>query len=286
MKRALILFFTASAWACQIVDGDRILGKDLGAANPAFASLDPALDLGATPMAGVRRMFHASLLARLARENSIALAAPIAEVCFERATEPLTAAKLLPALERAVGLAGAKVEILDYSRYGVPRGDLEFTRSGLSASGMWRGRVVYSDRRSAPVWARVRVTTEQTWLEAVQPLTAGAAIQRADLAVRHGPRFPFGPEPVAAVDRAAGLTPVRTIPGGATLFATMLVAPREVERGDKVSVQVSSGGARISFDGTAESSGRAGETVLIRNPANGRLFQGRIQSKGKVVVKL
>ena len=65
----------------------------------------------------------------------------------------------------------------------------------------------------------------------------------------------------------------------------MLIAPHEVERGSTVSVQVISGDASISFDATAESSGRTGESVLIRNPENGRYFQARVEGKGKVSVK-
>jgi flagella basal body P-ring formation protein FlgA len=70
------------------------------------------------------------------------------------------------------------------------------------------------------------------------------------------------------------------------ILASMLVSPREVERGDKVTVEVSSGSARLSFDGTAQSPGRAGESILIRNPESGRLFHARVEAKGRVMVKL
>jgi flagella basal body P-ring formation protein FlgA len=65
----------------------------------------------------------------------------------------------------------------------------------------------------------------------------------------------------------------------------MLAAPRDVERGDQVAVEVSSGGARLAFEATAESSGRAGDSIVIRNPANGGMFQARVEAKGKVSVK-
>ena len=65
----------------------------------------------------------------------------------------------------------------------------------------------------------------------------------------------------------------------------MLTTPREVERGDKIAVEVSSGGALLAFEATAESSGRAGDSIVVRNPENGRLFQAKVEGKGKVWVK-
>jgi hypothetical protein len=62
------------------------------------------------------------------------------------------------------------------------------------------------------------------------------------------------------------------------------VAP-EVERGDQVAVQVQSGAARLAFEAKAESSGHTGDSVQVRNPENGRLFQAKVEGKGKVVVQ-
>ena len=59
----------------------------------------------------------------------------------------------------------------------------------------------------------------------------------------------------------------------------------EVLRGAQVSVEVTSGGALVRFQADAESSGRTGESVLIRNPENGKLFQARVEGKGKVMVQ-
>ena len=58
-----------------------------------------------------------------------------------------------------------------------------------------------------------------------------------------------------------------------------------VERGEAVSVEVHSGAARLAFASTAESSGHSGESILVRNPQNGKLFQAKVQSKGKVLVQ-
>jgi hypothetical protein len=59
---------------------------------------------------------------------------------------------------------------------------------------------------------------------------------------------------------------------------------RDVVRGEPVQVIAQSGAARVAFESRAESSGALGDSVLIRNPQNGRLFQAKVAGKGKVVV--
>jgi flagella basal body P-ring formation protein FlgA len=285
MRLALILTLAARAFACELIEGDRVLGKDLAAANPAFAALDPNLVIGAAPLAGVRRVFRAEEIFKIARQNGISAEELLGEVCFERVTETLTPEKLLPVLARALALEAATIEILDYSRYGVPRGTLEFTRAGLTSTGLWRGWVAYAEGRSASVWVKVRVTAEATWVEATGRLEAHQVIDAAQLVVRKGPRFPFGVAPAGSLDLVAGRVPLRAIAPGVPIYASMIQPPREVERGDTVSVQVASGAAWLAFEGTAESAGRLGESILVRNPENGWSFQARVQAKGKVLVK-
>jgi hypothetical protein len=63
------------------------------------------------------------------------------------------------------------------------------------------------------------------------------------------------------------------------------VVELEVLRGAQVMVEVTSGAALVRFEADAESSGRTGESVLVRNPENGKLFQARVEGKGKVMVQ-
>jgi hypothetical protein len=59
---------------------------------------------------------------------------------------------------------------------------------------------------------------------------------------------------------------------------------REVQHGDRVAVEVTSGAARLSFEAIAESAGHTGESVLVRNPDNGRLFAAQVLAEGKVFI--
>ena len=285
MRFAALFFATLPAFACQVIDADRILGKDVAAASPVFAALDPNLEIGAAPLPGVQRVLRPEELVRLAKQNSITLADPIAAVCFERATEPLTVEKLLPILRQSLAIDDAQIEILDFSRMGVPRGTLEFSKSGLMPNGLWRGRILYDQNRSMPVWVKARITVERFWVEAAQPLAVGTPIEASQLILKSGPRFPFDTALVASLDLVAGRRPVRNITSGTPIVPAMLAVAHDVERGDRVAVEVRVGGAILDFDSTAESSGRAGESIMIKNPGNGRTFQAKIQDKGHVVVE-
>lgn len=221
----LAWFAAGAAAACVAVEGDRVLAGDLVAADAWFARLDPGREIGLTPLAGVTRVIQRRELAALARPaGSPPLPDSLADVCVERATEMLTVRQLQPVLDAATG--GTPVAILEYSRFRVPRGTIEFNRAGLTPAGLWRGRVVYGANHTLPIWAVVR--------------TAGALARAARL--------------------------------------------REVERGERVKVEVTSGAARLVFEAVAESAGGLGDSVLVRNPENGHLFQAKVLEDGKVAV--
>lgn len=283
--RLAFLFLTIPVFACQVIDGDRILGKNVAAASAAFSALDPRLEIGAAPLAGVERVLRPEELVRLARQNGIALDGPAGAICFERSTEPLTAEKLLPVLQKALGVGNANIEIVDFSRFGVPSGTLDFAKSGLMPSGLWRGRLLYGDSHSMPVWVKARITVERTWVEAAETLVVGKAIEASQLNVKTGPRFPFDSAFIESAAALVGRRPVRTLAAGTPIAPSMLTIAHDVERGDKVAVEVKVGGAILDFEATAESSGRAGESIMVKNPENGRSFQAKIQDKGHVLVE-
>jgi flagella basal body P-ring formation protein FlgA len=284
MRFAFILF-TIPAFACQPIDSDHILGKDVAAASPLFASLDPKIEVSAAPLAGVERVLRPEEIVRLAKQNGIALEGPAAAICFARVTEPLTAEKLLPELQKALGLDNALVEILDFSRFGVPRGTFEFPKSSLMPNGLWRGRILYGENHSMPVWVKTRITVERTWVEAAETLAVGKAIEASQLSVKTGPRFPFDKNLVESTDVLVGRKPIRTLAAGTLIGPGMLAIAHDVERGDRVEVEVTVGAAILDFEATAESSGRTGESILVKNPDNGHSFLAKIQNKGHVVVE-
>ena len=73
----------------------------------------------------------------------------------------------------------------------------------------------------------------------------------------------------------------------AKITATAKPAPvtMDVQRGERVAVEVLSGSALLRVLADADTSGHGGDSVLIRNPENGKLFQARVEAKGKVMVQ-
>ena len=63
------------------------------------------------------------------------------------------------------------------------------------------------------------------------------------------------------------------------------IPPPDIQRGEQVMVTVLSGAVRLKFEAQAESTARIGESVIVRNPENGRRFIARVEEKGKVLVK-
>jgi hypothetical protein len=78
---------------------------------------------------------------------------------------------------------------------------------------------------------------------------------------------------------------VRPAKASAQKTAAAAAAAMDVLRGEQVAVEVSSGGALLRLLGDAETSGHVGDSVLVRNPESGKVFQAKVEGKGKVMVR-
>jgi flagella basal body P-ring formation protein FlgA len=282
--------FLLLATACLPIEGEKILARDMARAWAAFASVEAETAIGYAPAPGVRRRFEAAELGRLAARHGVP--DPPGGICFERPTMTLDRAQLLEVLERALGVAGARIALEDFSRHPAPLGDVVFPRQwlrapapGAPAAVLWRGYVRYAGARRFPIWARVRITAPLTRVRAVETLRMGEAIQAGQLTLEAGEGFPAAGRDAESVEQVAGRRPQRTIPAGSIVPLALLDQPREVERGDAVRVEVASGAARLSFTGRAESAGSVGETVRVRNMEANRTFAARVAAKGAVEVE-
>jgi flagella basal body P-ring formation protein FlgA len=241
-------------------------------------------------VAGVQRIVLSAELRQLARKFHVEEEGLPSSACFEQATEPLTASMLVPALQAAFTTAPftakeVSIEIIEFTNTSVPRGKLQFTRGGLEPSGLWHGRMVYGPGRSVNVWAKVRVTEERTWVEAAELLPAGRIIRADQLVLQTGIRSPLDPAPAESLEDVVGKKALRTLAPGVAIRTQLLIEPPQVERGDKVEVQVESGDAHLQFEAEAESPGHIGDLVFLRNPENGHRFQARVEGKGKVAIR-
>lgn len=260
---------------------DRILAPDIAPAFADAAALPLDAVVALAPAPGVERRFEIAELRRIALRLN--LPAPEREVCVGRPAAPLDPARILEALRAQ--LPDARIELLDYDRHPVPEGALEFPLTGLRqlpAGVLWNGFVRYGGRHRAAVWARVKAAAMATRVVATTGLRPGHPIDAASLAVETRDEFPAaGPIP-STVDEVAGKLPRRPIRAGTPIRAEWLTAPKAVERGDTVQVEVREGGALLQLTAQAKSSGSVGQTIPVLNTMSKKRFSARVEAKGRV----
>jgi hypothetical protein len=146
----------------------------------------------------------------------------------------------------------------------------------------------------APAFGCVPVETDHILAKHLSAANPAFAVLDADLEMGYAPRkgitrvFHIEEQvQIASRYRIAltdKLTDVCFVGAGPSRMASK-PAGREVERGEQVAVEVSSGAARLTFIAEAASAGRTGESVVLKNPENGRLFSAKVQAKGKVAIQ-
>jgi flagella basal body P-ring formation protein FlgA len=278
--------------ACTPVEGDRILGQHLAQALPVFRALPPDALLGSTPPPGTRRTFHAAELASLAERYSIRLDSP-PDVCFEWPMETLGRDRILIAMRDSLQAPQARIEIAEASLLPVPRGRLEFPRETLGKPAspaqkdpvLWRGAVVYGGDHRFPVWAKVWVKAPCERFIAAETVKPGQPIDARQVRVERGECFPAPPVTGETPLSPVGLVSARPIAAGTEIHPALLAPPNDVNRGDAVHVEVRGGAVRLAFTAKAESSGRSGDFVAVRNPSSNKLFRARVDGQDSVLVQ-
>src|SRR5947209_1590840 len=184
---ALVLAALPARTACVTVTGPQILTRDLARVNPIFESLQPDQAILFAPAPGTQRTVSTRELDRIAKRLGIADldTGSLASVCFERSVELLAPSKIRSAMAATLGIPEEQIEIVDFSRFRVPEGAVEFPRAGLEPPNMsrpdapafWRGRVIYDHGRSVTVWAKVKVWIETPVLVTTVAIPSGQVIQ-------------------------------------------------------------------------------------------------------------
>lgn len=270
---------------CLAVPGERIAASDLAIRVPALRSVSAEAVFGFTPRFGVRRFIAPQEIQAFAQRYGVSLdRAP--ELCIERPHRTLEQAAIETAIRRTLSEASASskeafgMEVIAWAKSPVPFGAIEFPLTGLhqgsaEEAAYWRGSVRTQSGQRYPVWAKLRVWSEQEVLVAARPIAAGQAITAEDLA-REKRRMPVRTLVTGASGeqaRSIGMLATRAIAAGELIPARSLKAPREVARGESVRVEAGAGQTKLTIEATAETAGSRGERILVRNPQNGRRFQ-------------
>jgi flagella basal body P-ring formation protein FlgA len=261
--------------ACTAVSpgSDHVLLRDLTAAFPGATAADTPVALA--PVPGVERRFDLPELRRIAAR--LGLPEPAGEVCVARPAVRLDAARILDAMRARLPEAG--IELLDFSRWPVPEGPLEFPLEGLRGD-HWSGAVRYAGSRRFPVWAKVKVRITAPRAVAAHDLRAGQRLTAADFRLETGSAAADAHP--AAIEQLSGRRLRRDVRAGTAMRAEWTDVPPDVMRGETVRVEVRSGAATLAFDGQAQGSGSAGQTVAVVNPDTRKRFQARVEGPGRV----
>jgi len=286
-------FLLASmATGCLAVEGERVTARDLSPAGAVFAALPPETSFGYAPAPGAKRVFRAVELQRLAAPHDLSLE-PGALVCVARLMEPLTPERLLASMRVSLANPAARIELVEFTLFGAPRGEIEFPPAGLrrppvrdpGAAVLWHGFVRYNGQRRFPLWAKVRITVSSTRVVADRDIRAGTLIEAGQVRLETSEGFPAG-EPIAtSIEEAVGRVVRRAVVAGSPVALKLLQQAKAVERGEPVRVEASIGSATVGMVGRAVTSGSVGDTVVVRNLNSGKSFPARVDRKGAVVVR-
>lgn len=277
--------------ACVQVPGDRIRAVDLARAIPAFASVDPQQVIGFTPLPGLERVFTVPEIGLLSRRLGVSVPeSDGSTVCFARETQVLTTSAILDAVVVALGRSDVRGEVVDFLRTKLPNGTLVFSvnaaaRPPLSDSDaptMWRGSIRTESGQTFAVWAKIRVTVESNAVLASRRIVKGELIQEGDVALSMVKRSPLSDPTLNSLESVMGKCLKQTVEIGGIIGPSNLENVREVLAGEYAHVDSEIGLALVSLTARAQTAGRAGDTILMQNPANGRMFRALVTGKGRV----
>jgi flagella basal body P-ring formation protein FlgA len=296
IARAVFLLCIAAAAAlaqtpvCTAVEGDQIFGSDLARAFPAFRAIPPDTRIAPAPLPGGLRIFSEPELATMGARFGLVIPTLSHAVCFRVNTTAVNRDAVLAAMKRSLAMAEVRIDLQEISTDPVPPGVIQFPVESLmrpaspDMPSLWRGEVVAGTRHFT-IWAKARVSAPTTRLVAVADLKQGQMIDASQVRSELVEAFPTLTKAGAATgDKVTGMIPLRSIAAGSEIRLDNLVRPLDVARGDMVQVEVRLGKARLSLNCRAESAGRKGEMIAVRNPESSRVFRARVEGKDRVLV--
>ncbi len=289
MNFLIPLFVAAFAQgsACRAIDGDSVLARDIARVMPGFSKLDGDFLVGYVPSSGDRRIFKAADLKRIAVNRGIELEGA-ADLCFARRTFIPDADQIRTAMGQSLGIADAKIEVLAQSQRAVPSGEIFFPRGGVQGGGSaevtWQGFVQSGNGPKYPIWAKVRVTAKLLRVVATADLAARKPIGAEQLRVESTDDSPLDDTAVRDLKDAVGFLAKTKIAKSSVLRKPELERPMDVAFGDVIRVEVYAGGAHLTLEARAQTSGMAGSMITVRNLGSGRDFRAEVLGKDRARV--
>lgn len=281
-----MMLFGILAVLCVSVAGPDITAGDLAKAEPVFTPAEPNVRVAYAPTPGIQRVMHPGEVRQLLTRLQTPVNGELSDACFERPLQSLTIDAVAAAMRKTLG-PGPRLEVSDISGFRVPLGELVFPMDDLGQPpiGLWRGYVLYDGGKHFHVWAHVKIRATTTRLVALEDLKQGVPIKLYQVALRPVEEFPQKRVTPLSLEHLEGSLPKRYISANTPVWSDSIDPPLDITKGDRVSVTVSSGQAMISIDAEAETSGRRGDPVALKNLESGKVFKARIDAPGQAVLE-
>jgi flagella basal body P-ring formation protein FlgA len=289
-----LLFFSmiTRTAPCEMIANDRILGEDLAKIVPGFQDKMPGdTVIGYSPAPGTRRVFTSVELNRIGAPYGVAVA-PDAEACFEWSVQPLTKDVVRAAILDSLQSPDARIDVLAISGSLAPAGKISFPISGLLASTItgpdtpvtWRGEVIYHGSRKFSIWARLKISSTMTRVVATQLILPGQTVTADQVRIETYDDFPLRNDIARNLEEVVGRMPRRALRLGLPVSRADLIEPFQVQRGDLVDVTAIAGAAQLHVPALAETPGRQGDLITLKNAHSGKYFRARIEGRDKALV--
>ncbi|MBX7133911.1 MAG: flagellar basal body P-ring formation chaperone FlgA [Fimbriimonadaceae bacterium] len=276
---------------CLPVKNGSISAADIASALPGLRAANSDAIVGYGPDPGYVRWWRGDELRRLAKR--LGIANTLQDFCVQREVTSYSKQEVLAAL-RSVVPAGVQLELADYCRTPVPKGQLSFEWSSIAASTcgsgspelVWRGQARFPVNRSMPFWAVVRIAVQRARIYSVSEIPARTLLKREELRQEWAPAAAFCVGQVESLESIEGMESIRRVPAGAALLSTDLRIPDDITSGDLVRVQAASDASKLEFTAKAVTRGRKGDMILISDLAHRRVFRARVIGRGIVDVDM
>lgn len=282
---------TTHSGPCEMIASDRILGENLAKVLPAFSKMPGDVVIGYSPAPGARRIFDTPELQRIGAPYGVVVA-PQAEACFEWSMQTLTDNTVRASIRQALQSANARIDVLAINRDQAPAGKLVFPLAGLFASTIsgpdtpvtWRGEVDYAGSQKFFIWARVKISATTTRVVATESVPPGQTVTPDQVRIETYDDFPLRSDIARNLDEVIGRMSRRPLRAGQPVLRADLIEPFLVQRGDLVDVTAIAGAAQLHMPALAETPGRQGDTISLKNQHSGKIFRARVEGKDKALV--
>jgi len=136
------------------------------------------------------------------------------------------------------------------------------------------------------LYVPVKVSVHETIVVATRPLSKGMIVKNQDVKLLEKDLADIRTGYYMELSQVIGKQVSRTVSMDTTITPHMVKSPRQVNRGQQVSLVVESHGLKVQMTGEALADGASGERIQVRNLSTKKVVEGIVISATAVQVSL